>query len=60
MADCGCGGGSAAVTPSGGTAGTVFAIQLSNGTKVGSYPTRDHATVALQTTYAGNGKVVPK
>ena len=60
MADCGCGGGSAAVTSSGAAAGGTWTIQLPNGTKVGTYPTEDHGRVALQTTYAGNGRVVRK
>lgn len=58
MADCGCGGGSSPAAAQGG--GTVYAIRLVNGTKVGAYPTQDHAKVALQTTYGGQGSVVPR
>jgi hypothetical protein len=57
MADCGCGGGS---SPAAARPGTAWTIQLVNGTKVGSYPTQDHAKVALQTTYAGQGTVIPR
>lgn len=57
--DCGCGGASASAGRVAG-GGATFAIRLPNGTKVGSYPTQDHALVALQTTYAGQGQVVPK
>lgn len=55
---CGCGGGSAPAAAS--SAATVFAIQLPNGTKVGSYPTKDHARVALASSYNNVGTVVPK
>ena len=51
---CGTGGSSPAAA---GAAGPAYTIRLNNGTKVGSYPTQDHAKVALQTTYAGQGTV---
>lgn len=54
---CGCNGGSAPVAAG---SAPVFTIQLPNGTKVGSYPTQDHARVANQTSYGGRGTVVPK
>jgi hypothetical protein len=55
---CGpCGTGGSPSAASGGTAGAAYTIRLPNGTKVGSYPTQDHAKVALQTTYAGQGTV---
>lgn len=56
---CNCNG-SSATTASGAAAGAAYTIRLPNGTKVGSYPTQDHARVALQTTYAGQGQVVPR
>jgi hypothetical protein len=57
---CGpCGTGSTAAAAAG-APGAAYAIKLPNGTKVGTYPTQDHARVALQTTYAGQGQVVPK
>lgn len=56
---CGCGGGSAPAAASG-SAPATFAIQLPNGTKVGSYPTRDHARVALASSYNNHGTVVAK
>lgn len=57
---CGPCGTSSAPAAAGAATGANYAIQLPNGTKVGSYPTQDHARVALQTTYAGQGQVVPK
>ena len=57
MGDCGCNGSSPAAAAQ---AGAAWTIKLVNGTKVGSYPTKDHAAVALQTTYAGQGTVVPR
>lgn len=57
---CGCNGNAPAAAAQSAGGGTTFAIRLPNGTKVGSYPTQDHARVALQTAYAGNGQVVPK
>ena len=55
---CNCNGSAspAAAAP----AGAAFTIRLPNGTKVGSYATEDHARVALQTTYAGQGTVIPR
>lgn len=56
---CGCGGGSAAAAAPAGV-GTTFTIRLSNGTKVGSFPTRSAAETALVTAYNGQGTVVAK
>lgn len=55
---CNCNGSAspAAAAP----AGAAFTIRLPNGTKVGSYATEDHARVALQTTYAGQGTVIQR
>lgn len=59
MADCGCGGsGSAAAAAA--ESGQVFTILLANRNKVGRYPTRAHADVALRTQFKGQGTVVPR
>lgn len=53
---CNCNG--AAAVPA--TAGTLFTIQLRNGSKVGAFPTAELAAQALTRSYNGQGTVVPR
>lgn len=54
---CGCGGTPAVATTG---AAPLFALQLPNGTKVGSYPTRSHAEIANATVYRNKGRIVER
>lgn len=52
---CNCGGSSATASAN---APQTWTIMLPNGTKVGSFPTKDHAEVARLSTYNGAGQTV--